>query len=343
MVVFYVDVELHTVKDVTEKINTVSFKTVGEEEYGTRIDNYLIRVLCGVPKSMIYRIVRKGEVRVNKKRVKPEYKVAVGDVVRIPPIRTTEAPVILPSAGLKKVSSLADAIIFENEGLLVINKPAHMSVHGGSGVDYGVIEALRALRPEARYLELAHRLDRETSGCLIIAKKRSALRVLHEQFREKDMHKQYLALVKGKFSSRLKLVNAPLLKNTLSSGERFVRVDEVNGKPSITDFNIRESFGDVTLVEAAPRTGRTHQIRVHLAYKNYPILGDDKYGDRVFDEQYKKLGLSRMFLHAEKITFTDPISEKELTITAPLPAELNNLLVNLRKRNSLENEDLGVV
>lgn len=320
-------------KDVVEKVNTVSFRTVGEEEAGARIDNYLIRVLKGVPKSMIYRIVRKGEVRVNKKRIKPEYKVLAGDIVRIPPIRTTDAPVILPSAKLSRVSSLADAILYENDGLLVLNKPAHMSVHGGSGVDYGVIEALRALRPEAHYLELAHRLDRETSGCLIIAKKRSALRVLHEQFREKDMHKQYLALVKGKFSPRLKVVNAPLLKNTLASGERFVRVDDVNGKPSITDFNIRENFGDETLVEAAPRTGRTHQIRVHLAYKGYPILGDDKYGDRGFDEKYKAYGLTRMFLHAEKITFTDPISNKEMTIVAPLPTDLNKLLVNLRDRN----------
>ncbi len=317
-------------KDILEQYQSVSMRTVQAEEDQARIDNYLIRILKGVPKSMIYRIVRKGEVRVNKKRVKPEYKVQVGDVIRIPPLRMTQAPVILPSAKLDKVSSLANAILLENAGLLVVNKPAHMPVHGGSGVDYGLIEALRALRPEAHYLELAHRLDKNTSGCIIIAKKRSTLRALHEQFREKNMHKQYLALVKGHFSARLKMVNAPLVKNTLASGERFVRVDEVNGKPSITDFNIRERFKEVTLVEACPRTGRTHQIRVHLAYKGYGILGDEKYGDRNFDNAYKPLGLSRMFLHAEKITFTDPISQKELTIHAPLPPELADLLTNIR-------------
>lgn len=320
--------------DSSDVAVSVSFRTVSEEEAGARIDNYLIRILKGVPKSMIYRVLRKGEVRVNKKRVKPEYKVLENDVVRIPPIRVSEKPAIIPSAKLDRVSSLKSAILFENSGIIIINKPAHMSVHGGSGVDYGVIESLRAVFPEYRYLELAHRLDRETSGCLIVAKKRSALRFMHEQFREKDLHKEYLALVKGDFSNRIKLVNAPLLKNVLSSGERFVRVDEVNGKPSITDFAIREKFGDVTLVEAAPRTGRTHQIRVHLAYKGYPILGDDKYGDRDFDSSYEALGLTRMFLHAEKITFTDPETKKEMTVTAPLPQELQNFVDNLRARNN---------
>lgn len=224
----------------------------------------------------------------------------------------------------------------KNEGLIVLNKPARMPVHGGSGVDYGVIEALRALRPEAHFLELAHRLDRDTSGCLIIAKKRSTLRQLHEQFREKDMHKQYLALVPGKFSRRIQVVNAPLLKNTLSSGERFVRVDEALGKPSITDFKVREYFGAETLVEAAPRTGRTHQIRVHLAFKGHPILGDTKYGDRALEAKYRELGLERMFLHAEKITFTDPVSGKDMTITAPLPQELEAVLTNLRARDQEE-------
>lgn len=182
-------------QEVQQKTQTVLFKTVSDNESGGRIDNYLMRELKGVPKSMIYRILRKGEVRVNKKRVKPEYKVQTGDEIRIPPVRVTQAPVILPSAKLDKVSSLKNAIIYENEGLLVVNKPAFMPVHGGSGVQYGLIEALRALRPDARYLELAHRLDRDTSGCIIIAKKRSTLRALHAQFREKDMQKQYLALV----------------------------------------------------------------------------------------------------------------------------------------------------
>lgn len=320
-----------------EKFESVTTREINEDVAGGRIDNFLIGILKGVPKSMVYRIIRKGEVRVNKKRIKPEYKLQCGDIVRIPPVRVSQAPVIAPSAKLTNVQKLGQSILFENEGVIVINKPARMSVHGGSGVDYGVIEALRALRPEARYLELAHRLDRETSGCLIIAKKRSALRKLHEQFREKTMHKQYLALVSGKFPNKIKLVNAPLVKNVLSSGERFVKVDPNNGKPSITDFNIRQVINGVnnqqdvvTLIECAPRTGRTHQIRVHLQYKGYPILGDDKYGIRENDEYYAKTyGLERMFLHAEKITFVDPIEGKEMTVVAPLTEELSNVLKNI--------------
>lgn len=321
-----------------EKFESVTTREINEDVAGGRIDNFLIGILKGVPKSMVYRIIRKGEVRVNKKRIKPEYKLQCGDIVRIPPVRVSQAPVIAPSAKLTNVQKLADSILFENEGVIVINKPARMSVHGGSGVDYGVIEALRSLRPEARYLELAHRLDRETSGCLIIAKKRSALRKLHEQFREKTMHKQYLALVCGKFPNKIKLVNAPLVKNVLSSGERFVKVDPNNGKPSITDFNIRQVITAtnnqedvVTLIECAPRTGRTHQIRVHLQYKGYPILGDDKYGIRENDEYYSQTyGLERMFLHAEKITFVDPIEGKEMTVIAPLTEELSNVLKNIK-------------
>ena len=321
-----------------EKFESVTTREINEDVAGGRIDNFLIGILKGVPKSMVYRIIRKGEVRVNKKRIKPEYKLQCGDIVRIPPVRVSQAPVIAPSAKLTNVQKLADSILFENEGVIVITKPARMSVHGGSGVDYGVIEALRSLRPEARYLELAHRLDRETSGCLIIAKKRSALRKLHEQFREKTMHKQYLALVCGKFPNKIKLVNAPLVKNVLSSGERFVKVDPNNGKPSITDFNIRQVITAtnnqedvVTLIECAPRTGRTHQIRVHLQYKGYPILGDDKYGIRENDEYYSQTyGLERMFLHAEKITFVDPIEGKEMTVIAPLTEELSNVLKNIK-------------
>ena len=321
-----------------EKFESVTTREINEDVAGGRIDNFLIGILKGVPKSMVYRIIRKGEVRVNKKRIKPEYKLQCGDIVRIPPVRVSQAPVIAPSAKLTNVQKLADSILFENEGVIVINKPARMSVHGGSGVDYGVIEALRSLRPEARYLELAHRLDRETSGCLIIAKKRSALRKLHEQFREKTMHKQYLALVCGKFPNKIKLVNAPLVKNVLSSGERFVKVDPNNGKPSITDFNIRQVITAtnnqedvVTLIECAPRTGRTHQIRVHLQYKGYPILGDDKYGIRENDEYYSQTyGLERMFLHAEKITFVDPIEGKEMTVIAPLTEELSNVQKNIK-------------
>ncbi len=320
-------------QDIREEHRGVSFQTVNEDEAGARIDNFLIRVLKGVPKSMIYRILRKGEVRVNKKRIKPEYKLQAGDEIRIPPLRMSEAKVILPSANLDSVSALKDAVLYENDGLMVINKPCFMPVHGGSGVSYGVIEALRSIRPELHFLELAHRLDRETSGCLIVAKKRSVLRQLHEQFREKNMQKQYLALVRGVFSKRITTVRAPLAKNVLMSGERLVRVDEVNGKPSVTDFKIRENFRDVTLVEAYPHTGRTHQIRVHLAYRSHPILGDDKYGDREFDRRFEALGLDRMFLHAEHITFTDPVINREITVYAPLPGDLENLLSNIRKED----------
>lgn len=320
-------------QDIREEHRGVSFQTVNEDEAGSRIDNFLIRVLKGVPKSMIYRILRKGEVRVNKKRIKPEYKLQAGDEIRIPPLRMSEAKVVLPSANLDRVSALKDAVLYENDGLMVINKPCFMPVHGGSGVSYGVIEALRSIRPELHFLELAHRLDRETSGCLIVAKKRSVLRQLHEQFREKNMQKQYLALVRGVFSKRITTVRAPLAKNVLMSGERVVRVDEVNGKPSVTDFKIRENFRDVTLVEAYPHTGRTHQIRVHLAYRSHPILGDDKYGDREFDRRFEALGLDRMFLHAEHITFTDPVINREITVYAPLPGDLENLLSNIRKED----------
>ncbi len=320
-------------QDIREEHRGVSFQTVNEDEAGARIDNFLIRVLKGVPKSMIYRILRKGEVRVNKKRIKPEYKLQAGDEIRIPPLRMSEAKVVLPSANLDRVSALKDVVLYENDGLMVINKPCFMPVHGGSGVSYGVIEALRSIRPELHFLELAHRLDRETSGCLIVAKKRSVLRQLHEQFREKNMQKQYLALVRGVFSKRITTVRAPLAKNVLMSGERVVRVDEVNGKPSVTDFKIRENFRDVTLVEAYPHTGRTHQIRVHLAYKSHPILGDDKYGDREFDRRFEALGLDRMFLHAEHITFTDPVINREITVYAPLPGDLENLLSNIRKED----------
>lgn len=320
-------------QDIREEHRGVSFQNVNEDEAGARIDNFLIRVLKGVPKSMIYRILRKGEVRVNKKRIKPEYKLQAGDEIRIPPLRMSEAKVVLPSANLDRVSALKDAVLYENDGLMVINKPCFMPVHGGSGVSYGVIEALRSIRPELHFLELAHRLDRETSGCLIVAKKRSVLRQLHEQFREKNMQKQYLALVRGVFSKRITTVRAPLAKNVLMSGERLVRVDEVNGKPSVTDFKIRENFRDVTLVEAYPHTGRTHQIRVHLAYRSHPILGDDKYGDREFDRRFEALGLDRMFLHAEHITFTDPVINREITVYAPLPEDLENLLSNIRKED----------
>src|SRR5574344_98362 len=261
----------------------VRLLVIDAEQEGQRIDNYLKTQLKGVPKSLMYRILRKGEVRVNKKRIKPEYKLIAGDEVRIPPVRVAEANE-LPSAKLSSIQALAALILFEDDALIVLNKPAGMAVHGGSGLSFGVIEGLRALRPEARFLELVHRLDRDTSGCLLVAKKRSALKSLHEQLRLKTMRKQYAALVRGQWQAHVKVVNAPLLKNVLQSGERIVRVNP-EGKPSETRFHILQRFAEATLVEASPITGRTHQIRVHTAHAGHPIACDDKYGDATFDSK----------------------------------------------------------
>lgn len=309
---------------------TVQFVTIDAEQDGQRIDNFLKTQLKGVPKSLIYRILRKGEVRVNKKRIKPEYKLCVGDEIRIPPVRVAEENE-LPSSKLSSVQGLADQIVFEDEALIVLNKPSGMAVHGGSGLSFGVIEGLRSLRPECRFLELVHRLDRDTSGLLLIAKKRSALKGLHEQLRLKTMRKQYLALVRGQWQPHVKVVNAPLLKNTLKSGERVVRVNS-EGKPSETRFQIMQKFSMATLVLASPITGRTHQIRVHTAHAGHPIACDDKYGERPFDEQMKLAGLNRLFLHAYRLNFTHPITGDEMSLEAPLDRSLKQVLTTLAQQ-----------
>lgn len=313
------------------KLNQVQFKTINEDHFEQRIDNYLLTLLKGVPKSHIYRILRKGEVRVNKKRVKAPYKLQVGDVVRIPPIKLPDKQEVeLPNVKLDKVQQLESAILYESDNIIVMNKPSGMAVHGGSGLSFGVIEALRQLRPQARFLELVHRLDRDTSGCLLIAKKRSALRYLHEQLRDKKMHKKYVALVEGKWPKKIKLINAPLLKNTLKSGERVVKVDP-QGKPSETRFAVREKFADTTLVECSPITGRTHQIRVHTLYAGCPIIGDTKYStESTCHEFNKKFGFARLFLHAESITFKESKDSKKLTINAPFDESMESLLTQLR-------------
>lgn len=303
--------------------------TISADQAGQRIDNFLRTRLKGVPKSMIYRILRKGEVRVNKKRIKPEYKLESGDEVRIPPVRVAERDEPALSPKLEKVASLEDCILYEDDAILLLNKPSGTAVHGGSGLSFGVIEGLRALRPEARFLELVHRLDRDTSGVLLVAKKRSALRALHEQLRAKGMQKDYLALVQGSWPSHLKSVQAPLLKNILQSGERMVRVSS-EGKPSETRFKVEARFADATLVKASPITGRTHQIRVHALHAGHPIAFDDRYGDRRFDRQLAMTGLSRLFLHAAALTFTHPISGETLRIEAPLDSQLKACLAALR-------------
>lgn len=306
----------------------VQFVTIDPDLEGQRIDNYLRTFLKGVPKSLIYRILRKGEVRVNKKRVKPEYKLQANDELRIPPIRLSE-PTELPSTKLDKVSSLESHILFEDDWLIVLNKPSGTAVHGGSGLSFGVIEALRALRPQQKFLELVHRLDRDTSGCLLIAKKRSALKNLHEQLRDKKVDKRYQALVSGEWPANRFKVKAPLLKNTLKSGERIVLVDE-EGKPSETRFRILESFVDATLVEASPITGRTHQIRVHSLHAGHPIACDNRYGDETFDQRAKNLGLKRLFLHAHSLAFMHPNSEQRVSYKAPLEPALVSVLKRFR-------------
>ncbi|WAJ36369.1 23S rRNA pseudouridine(955/2504/2580) synthase RluC [Pseudomonas sp. GOM7] len=273
---------------------------VAPELAGQRIDNFLRTQLKGVPKTLIYRILRKGEVRVNKGRIKPEYKLQAGDVVRVPPLRLPERDEPEPLAqGL--LERLEAAIVYEDKALIVLNKPAGIAVHGGSGLNYGVIEAFRQLRPEAKDLELVHRLDRDTSGLLMIAKKRSMLRHLHEQLRGDGVDKRYMALVRGHWATARKQVNAPLQKSNLRSGERMVEVDD-EGKEALTLFRVLRRFGDfATLVEAKPVTGRTHQIRVHAKHAGHSIAGDSKYGDDDFTREIRELGGKRLFLHAYEL------------------------------------------
>lgn len=317
------------IRAMTQIQQQVQLLTIEAEHEGQRIDNFLKTQLKGVPKSLIYRILRKGEVRVNKKRIKPEYKLCPGDEVRVPPVRVAEKNE-LPSANLGSIQRLESQILFEDDAMIVLNKPSGMAVHGGSGLSFGVIEGLRALRPDARFLELVHRLDRDTSGVLLVAKKRSALRSLHEQLRVKTMRKQYLALVRGQWQPHVKVVNAPLRKNDLQSGERVVRVSS-DGKPSETRFRIARQFAEATLVECSPITGRTHQIRVHTQYAGHPIACDDKYGEAAFDEKMRSQGLKRLFLHAWKLTFTHPVDGREVLIEAPLAPELDNFLNKLAR------------
>jgi len=301
---------------------------VGEDGVDQRIDNFLLKFLKGVPKSRIYRILRKGEVRVNRGRIKPEYRLKLGDLVRIPPIRVSEEKVaVVP--GERVLRLLEQSILYEDQGLLILNKPSGLAVHGGSGVSFGVIEGLRALRPDARFLELAHRLDRDTSGCLVIAKKRSTLRAFHELLREGGMDKHYLALVKGSWRGGKRRIDAPLRKNTLKSGERLVRVSE-DGKPSLSIFSPVTIYKDCSLMRVKLVTGRTHQVRVHAQYCGHPIAGDDKYGDAAFNRLMAERGLKRLFLHASELRFTLPDSVT-IHVEAPLEPGLDNLLRQLER------------
>lgn len=302
---------------------------IDADEAGQRIDNFLLARLKGVPKSRIYRMLRTGEVRVNRGRVKAPYRLQAGDVVRLPPVQVAEAstPVVPESRGRR----LEARIVYEDEGLLVLDKPAGMAVHGGSGLAGGVIEALRAIRPQARFLELVHRLDRDTSGCLLIAKRRSVLRALHEQLRSGRVEKRYLALLEGEWNGRFQRVDVPLRKFVLQGGERLVKVAE-DGKPSQTLFRRLEAFPQATLVEAELLTGRTHQIRVHAAWLGHPLAGDERYGDKAANRRWRRLGLNRLFLHSWQVAFRYPRRDVMIRLEAPLDGELEVLLDHLRQR-----------
>ena len=301
---------------------SVSFVEIDEGGAGQRIDNYLVRHLKGVPKSHIYRILR-GEVRVNKKRVDQTYRLQLGDLVRIPPVRIAareEVEAFVPACDFP--------VLYEDDALLAIDKPAGVAVHGGSGVSFGVIEQLRRARPQAKFLELVHRLDRETSGVLLIAKKRSALTGMHEVMREGNSDKRYFALVLGNWRNARQHVKLPLHKFDTPQGEKRVMVRD-DGQQAHTVFNLLESFDGFSLLEAELKTGRTHQIRVHLSHLGFPIAGDDKYGDFPRNKELARQGLKRMFLHAHSISFKHPLTGEALTIVAPLAKELAGFVERL--------------
>jgi 23S rRNA pseudouridine955/2504/2580 synthase len=302
---------------------------VDEAGAGQRVDNFLVRRLKGVPKSHIYRILRSGEVRVNSRRVKPDARLVAGDVLRIPPLRVA-APAIKPSP-----RPIVLPILYEDDALLAVDKPAGLAVHGGSGVAFGLIEQLRAARPDARFLELVHRLDRETSGVLLIAKKRSALTALHEALRLGQVDKRYLVLVRGKWRDAKRKVELPLHKFLTDEGERRVRVEHDRGRVATTVFYRKHIWPDLvlplSLLEAELRTGRTHQIRVHLAHLGFPLAGDDKYGDFAWNKALAKQGLKRMFLHARQLSLRHPLEARELALESPLPADLSAFIAGLAK------------
>lgn len=303
--------------------------TVSADEEGQRLDNYLASRLKGVPKSAVYKVIRKGEVRVNKGRAKPERRLQEGDQVRVPPLRLAE-PIVHAAPGQSLVRHLQHAVLHDADGLLIINKPAGLAVHGGSGVNLGLIEALRQMPGNTGFLELVHRLDRETSGCVMVARKRSVLKLFQEALRQREgIRKTYLALVQGSWPKGVSLVDVPLKRFVQNNGERIVRVHQ-EGKASSTHFAVIERFRDATFVEASPITGRTHQIRVHAQHHGCPLVGDDKYGDTPLNQTLHEKGSRRLFLHAASldigITGWEP-----LTVKAPLPDELSQFLLNLPK------------
>lgn len=305
---------------------------VDEDNAGQRVDNYLMAQIRDVPRSIIYRIIRKGEVRVNKGRVRPDTRLSAGDEVRIPPVTRKEKPEqVVPGSRVQGV--MQEAVIFENDEMLVVNKPSGIAVHGGSGLDFGLIEVLRAARPQSRFLELVHRLDRDTSGLVMVAKKRSALRYLQDALRHKRIRKRYHALVAGDWAPSVKKVEEPLLRFELASGERRVRVDSA-GKESLTLFRCLECYNGYSLVEASPVTGRTHQIRVHSAWAGHPIAGDDKYMDDVSLRAFRSAGGQRLMLHARTLDFTLPSTGEAVHLEAPYDQAFADTIARLSARRS---------
>ena len=306
----------------------VRYVEIDENRAGQRLDNFLISQLKGVPKSRLYRLLRRGEVRVNRGRVGPDYRLQEGDSVRLPPVR--EAPPRELAAKPEEFEWLTDRILYEDDALLAIDKPAGFAVHGGSGVGVGVIEAMRLLRPAAPFLELVHRLDRSTSGCLLLAKSRPTLLALHQMLQAGEIDKRYLALIKGRWRGGAAELSAPLARDRRRGQERLVGVSE-GGKEAETRFVPKGNYGSATLVEIHLLTGRTHQARVHAAHLGHPIAGDDKYGDREFNRKLRPLGLRRLFLHAASLRFRHPSSGRTMEFDAPLPPELTTVLERLRR------------
>ena len=309
----------------------VSYVRIDAGRAGQRLDNFLFTHLKGVPKSLIYRIIRDGQVRVNKGRAKQTTRLEEGDEVRIPPVRTRQETVA-PKVGAGLAERLQRSLLFEDSSLLVYNKPAGLAVHGGSGISLGLIETLRALRPEDEQLELVHRLDRDTSGCVMVARQRGFLRRLQKLMQAGGIEKRYWLLCRG-FAGAERTIEAPLLK-LMQGNERVVRVSR-DGKPSVTHFRVLERFGEIQLLEATLETGRTHQIRVHAAHGGFPLLGDSKYGDQTLNQRLDRAGHSRMYLHARSLQFKHPGSGKRLVIDAPLDEQFESLLAALRETGGI--------
>ena len=311
-----------------EQFQSVQILNISAERAGQRLDNFLIRIAKGVPKSRIYRAIRKGEVRINKKRAKPDTKLEAGDDVRIPPLVVKAKTEFVLLDNTRQL--LCESILYEDDSLIVLNKPAGMAVHGGTGTDFSLIMALRQVKPEYHQLELVHRLDKDTSGCLMVAKNLSALRDLQQQLKSHEIEKHYSCLVEGTWTDENLHVRAPLRKNVLRSGERMVIVTP-DGKQAHTEFHCQQQYTNAALVHAHLHTGRTHQIRAHLRHISHPLAGDTKYGDRKFNQQMQDYGLKRLFLHAHHLKFCLPGNKKAITVTAPLDDDLNLCLQNLAK------------